>query len=502
MKVALTVVKGPEQGRVMEFTEPRGFVIGRAQDADFRLPPDDPYVSRRHVLLEICPPSCRMQDLGAMNPPHRNGQPVAEECELADGDIVEVGYTQLKVSVTAQVTPSIWKCNTCGRTIELLPGEPAPERCPACVEKQRQAAQAAQGARPVRCSSSSCSADLTKQANSDGRAAELRDVAVYACDKHVPPVDQFAGTLIGDYEVRRLLGEGGMGAVSLVYHRPTARVLALKQMKDLKNELLVKRFDREERLLQSLVHTNVVRYIDTGIDGKGAPYLVTEYVLDGCLEDLVVAEGGRLSHNFAVNLICEVLNGLEYIHAQSIIHRDIKPQNILLRHPLVTGSRGFPIPKLADFGLAVSYARAGGTRVTKRGTGLGTLMYMSPEQIRDAGTVRESADTYAVGVTLYYLLTGQYPFNFPTPGEILEFQQKMKGGWKKPHEVLQALMQLRRIAHPFNIILSEEPTPIQKRDPSIPRKLAEVIDKAVRKDARGRFQSAAEFRSALQQAVR
>jgi serine/threonine protein kinase len=430
-----------------------------------------------------------------------NGKPVVE-CEIADGDILELGYTQFKVSIIKQVAPRMWRCGTYGQSIELLPGEPAPEICPACVEKQRQAAQRAQTAKPVHCSS--CRTDLTKQANSDGRAEELQDVAVYACEQHIPPGDMFAGAMVGDYEIRRLLGEGGMGAVYLVYHRRTARVLALKQMKDLTDALLIKRFDREMRLLQGLVHQNVVRYIDMGIDGKGAPYLVTEYVPHGSLADEVAAQGGRLRHDLAVNLIGEVLNGLDYIHGQSkpILHRDIKPQNILLHRMAATGAPGFFTPKLADFGLAVSYARAGGTRLTKTGTKLGTLMFMPPEQIRDAGTVRESADTYAVGVTLYYLLTGQYSFNFPTPGEILEFQKKMKGGGKKPQEMLQALMQLKRILHPFQIILSEEPTPIQKRDPAIPRKLAAVVDKAVRKDAQERFQSAAEFRGALQQAVR
>jgi serine/threonine protein kinase len=501
MKVTLTVVKGPEQERVMEFTEPRGFVIGRAQDADFQLPPNDPYVSRRHVLLEICPPSCRMQDLGSTNPPHRNGQPVIKECELADGDIVELGYTQFKVSITTQVVPRQWQCGTCGKSIELLPGEPTPERCPACVEQQRQAAQAAQKIKPVRCMSMSCHTDLTQRANSDDRAAELHDVAVYACDTHVPPGDKLAGSVIGGYEVRKLLGGGGMGVVYLVYHQPTARVLALKQIKDLKDERLVKRFDREMHF-QGLVHSNVVRCIDTGIDSKGAPYLVTEYVSGGCLADEVIERDGRLPQDSAVSLTCEVLNGLEYIHGQSIIHRDIKPENILLlRHP-ATDRHGIPTPKLADFGLAVSYARAGGTRLTKIGIGLGTLMFMSPEQVKDVRSVREPADTYSMGVTLYYLITGQYSFDFPTPGEIRAFQQKLKSGWKKPQEALQALMQLKRITHPFQIILNEEPTPIQKRDPSIPRKLAEVIDKAVRKDAQERFQSAAEFRSALQQAMR
>jgi serine/threonine-protein kinase len=128
-------------------------------------------------------------------------------------------------------------------------------------------------------------------------------------------------------------------------------------------------------------------------------------------------------------------------------------------------------------------------------------MFMSPEQVRNAGEVREPADIYAAGVTLYYLLTGQYSFDFPTPAEILAFQKQKPDLWKKPREALRILMQLRRIMHPFQIILSEEPIPIQQRNPSIPHTLAAVVDRAVRKEARERFQSAAEFRSALRQAM-
>ncbi|MBI3795917.1 MAG: protein kinase [Deltaproteobacteria bacterium] len=497
MKVALTVIKGPELGRVMEFTEPRGFIIGRAKDADFVIPKDD-YISRRHVYLEICPPHCRLQDIGNTNPAHVNGEPFTER-ELADGDVVEVGYTQLRVSLSAQVTPRVWKCPRCGHAIDLLPGEADPGQCPACIEKQQREAQAAHARQPEHCGT--CGADLTQRANSDGRAEELHEVAVYACEQCVPREGKSAGTMIDEYELCRPLGEGGFGTVSLVYHQPTARVLALKQMKDLKDEHLVKRFEREVRLLKGLAHPNVVRCIDTGVDSRGAPYLVTEYVPNESLEDMVIARGGQLARDFVLPLICDVLTGLEYIHVQSIIHRDIKPSNILLRHAPGAPARSTPTPKLADFGLAVSYARAGGTRVTKHGTGFGTLMYMSPQQVQDAGTVRESADTYAVGVTLYYLLTGKYSFDFPTPTEIAEFQKKMKGGWKKPVEALQALMQLRRILHPFQIILSEEPIPVQKRDPSLPRDLAAVVDKAVRKEAKARFQTAAEFRHALQQVV-
>src|SRR5262245_38528478 len=97
MRVALMVTAGTDQGRVFEFTEPRGFVIGRARDVEVRIP-DDPYVSRRHVYLEICPPHCRLRDLGSTNPPHVNGRP-AVECDLADGDVIEVGYTRIRVAI-------------------------------------------------------------------------------------------------------------------------------------------------------------------------------------------------------------------------------------------------------------------------------------------------------------------------------------------------------------------------------------------------------------------
>jgi len=497
MIVALTVIKGPKPGRVLEFTEPRGFFIGRAEDNDFQLSPDDPYVSGRHAYLEICPPSCRLRDLDSTNGTAVNGQRVTE-CDLKDDDLIEFGFTQLKVAISAEIARLTKNCSRCGKLIEYLPDEPEPEHCSACAEAEQQSVRVASAQINVACGS--CQTDMTGQANSDGRAAELRGIAAYACEKCLPAVDEWAGTLIGDYEVLRLLGEGGMGAVYLVYHRPTARLWALKQMKDLREAELVKRFEREIRLMKPLRHRNVVQFVDTGVNSDGKPYIVTEYIPAGCLEDAVLANGGRLETSYAVQLIGEVLEGLEYIHGQSIIHRDIKPPNILLHRELHTGHTHIR-PKLADFGLAVSYARAGGTRFTKPKTYMGSLMYSSPEQVRDVRTVKEPGDLYSVGVTLYYLLTGQYTFNFPTPTEVIAFQNKEWGKWKSLEEALRALMKLRQIMHPVNIIISEEPVPIRKRDPAIPHKLAEVVDRAVRKDPKARFQSAGEFRSALQQAM-
>ena len=130
----------------------------------------------------------------------------------------------------------------------------------------------------------------------------------------------------------------------------------------------------------------------------------------------LTASAGKLPSMVAIGIILGVLEGIEYLHRQKIIHRDIKPQNILVvGQPPKGQESGEPnTPKITDFGLAVCYGRAGGTRLTKVGTGMGTLMYMAPEQVKDAGNVREPADLYSVGIMLYYLLTGCSIFDYTT----------------------------------------------------------------------------------------
>ena len=147
------------------------------------------------------------------------------------------------------------------------------------------------------------------------------------------------------------------------------------------------------------------------------------------------------------------------------------------------------------------HSRAGGTRLTKKNTGMGTLMYMPPEQIKDAAEVHEPADLYAVGVTLYYLLTGKYTFDFPTPREILEIQRQKPEEWKSPEDALAWIMRANRIMHPFRIILGDTPIPIRDRDASIPKRLAAVVDKAVRKNPDERYRSASEFLATLREAL-
>lgn len=505
MQVSLTVIKGPDTGQVRKFVEPRGFIIGRAPDCDFQLPPDDPYVSRQHVYLEICPPACRVRDLGAQgsgatNPPHLNGLAVTE-ADLKDGDVLELGFTQFRIGITHDKrVPLSRACPGCGRHFEYLADVSAPVLCGDCRDDRRRPV----AAKSLRVACAQCGSDLSARANSDARAQELAAIAHYYCASCLPTGDAFVGKAIQSYRLVKRLGEGGMGTVFLAYHDATARLWALKQMKDLKNEEMNRRFERGMRLHKDLAQGNVVRYFDTGLDAEGNPFVVTEYVAGGELGATVDA-GTPMRPQLAVPMICGVLDGLQHLHARQIVHRDLKPPNILVDRQLIdTNGRvvdTLPVPKIADFDLAKCYGQAGGTRITKLGTAMGTLMYMPPEQVRSTATVKEPADLYAVGVMLYYLMTGRYSFDFPTPADVRELQRQKPEEWKDPELALRMIMKLQRIQHPFRIVLNDEPTPIQQRDASIPEPLAAVVDHAVKKDSAQRFQTAADFRAALRRAL-
>jgi hypothetical protein len=254
VKVTLTI--GGSRGRAREVVidRPQGLIIGRARDADVRIATDDPYGARRHVYLEVCPPSCRLQDLGSRNPPHVNGRPVTD-CLLRDGDVVQLGYTRLRVSISLDASIRIWTCEGCGRRAELVSDERRPGLCDDCEGRGRRRGRV----RQVHCAG--CGRSLTAQANSDGRAAEVAGLVTYVCQNCLPPGDDSAGRRVGAYEIRRRLGAGGMGIVHLAYHPSTARLVAVKEVQDLTNQLLIKRFQREVRILAGLSHPNIVHYL-------------------------------------------------------------------------------------------------------------------------------------------------------------------------------------------------------------------------------------------------
>ena len=136
--------------------------------------------------------------------------------------------------------------------------------------------------------------------------------------------------------------------------------------------------------------------------------------------------------------------------------------------------------------------------MTQANIGMGTIIYMSPEQIKDTRSVREPADIYSIGVTLYYLLTGKYPYHFPTNREIEKFRNANRSKADNMKEALEMIMRLEDMKHPHVIILTQEQIPIQKRNPNISNKLASVVHKAIKKEISERYQTAREFRCALE----
>jgi eukaryotic-like serine/threonine-protein kinase len=204
-----------------------------------------------------------------------------------------------------------------------------------------------------------------------------------------------APRVAGRYELVRPLGHGAMATVDLAHDAELDRPVALKRLAEnvARDEDLRRRFLQEARLAARLAHPNVVRVFDVGED-DGRPFIAMEYVEGGTLADLV-ARRGALPPAEVAKLGLQMCAALAAAHAAGLVHRDVKPQNLLL------GTDG--VLKLGDFGIAVGHE---GTRVTVVGTVLGTAGYLAPEQARGE-QVTAAADIYAVGAVLYELLTGE-----------------------------------------------------------------------------------------------
>ena len=216
------------------------------------------------------------------------------------------------------------------------------------------------------------------------------------------------GTTIGSrYEVVRFLGSGGMGAVYVVHDRELERDVALKFLREdiADSPVALERFRREVALASRVTHRNVRRVYDIG-EAQGARFVTMQFV-EG--EDLAtrLRHEGRLPVDELVPCFRQICEGLAAAHAEGVVHRDLKPQNVLLDR---SGT-----PHLADFGLAMSFGQAS---LTDRGEMLGTPLYISPEQVK-GGKADHRSDIYSLGIILYEMATGQPPFSEGTTIEIV-----------------------------------------------------------------------------------
>jgi eukaryotic-like serine/threonine-protein kinase len=262
------------------------------------------------------------------------------------------------------------------------------------------------------------------------------------------------GQTVNGYQVIALVGRGGMGKVFKVRNVISDRVEAMKVLLDDTTAAaeLAERFLREIKVVASLEHPNIAG-LRTAFRADNQLVMIMELVEGSSLAETL--RGGRLNAPYAVDCMCQVLAALSYAHKQGVIHRDIKPGNILIT------SAG--AVKLTDFGIA---SKAGDARLTATGMALGSLYYMSPEQVK-AVPLDPRSDLYSVGATLYECVTGNHPFL----GDSF-------------YAIMQAHLELK-------------PVPPIKLSPDIPAELSRIIEKALEKAPEKRFQTAEEFRNAL-----
>jgi len=271
------------------------------------------------------------------------------------------------------------------------------------------------------------------------------------------------GTTLGRYRVLETLGHGGMARVYRAYHPQLDRYVAIKILRsDLVDDAeFLARFQREARAVASLRHPHIVRVFDFDIEDN-AYYMVMEYLegdtLKARLDDYRV-QGERMPLGEIGRILLDVLDGLAYAHSEGMIHRDVKPSNILLT------KRGQAV--LGDFGIA---HMVGGTQYTATGALMGTPEYMAPEQGLK-GRCDARSDIYAMGVIFYEMLTQRIPFDAETPLAIL----------------------MKHVNDPLPLL--------QEADPDIPPALERVILKAMAKDPDDRYPDAASMETAVTAAL-
>lgn len=268
------------------------------------------------------------------------------------------------------------------------------------------------------------------------------------------------GQTVGHYHIVEQLGEGGMAIVYKAFDTRLERDVAVKvilrnRFAESDTALILKRFDREAKSLAKLSHPNIVRVLDYG-EHEDSPYLVMEYLPGGTLKKRL---GVPMNWAEAARLLLPIAQALDYAHQRKIIHRDVKPANILLTE---SGQ-----PMLSDFGVAKLLERSSETgTLTGTGVGIGTPEYMAPEQWE--GRADHRTDVYALGVVFYEMITGVRPYTADTPAAVL----------------------IKQITDPL-------PRPTQFV-PDLPDSVENILFKALEKNPGNRYQSMSEFANVLE----
>jgi eukaryotic-like serine/threonine-protein kinase len=411
MRAVLTVTAGSHAGSTFTCPAPDTFTFGRSRRARFLLSGDSA-ISSLHFMVTVQPLVCLVTDLASSHGTFVNGERI-DMTVVDDGDEIKAGNSTFRILLEGAA----------GRQ----PPVPKDLRVSGCV---------VQG---------------------DSESTPLQPVP-----RQEPPTRGFR--CLPGYELLEELGRGGMGVVYKGRRMADGETVAIKTIRPdrVPAEEDVRRFRREVELLKKLQHPHVVPCLEVG-DTDGRLLLVMEYVSGGSLKEALDTTG-PLPVARAVGLMCQVLEGLAYAHGEGVIHRDIKPGNVL-----VTALNGREVAKLADFGLARAYQSSGLARLTRTGQQMGTPVYMPREQVLDFRTVSPAGDQYSAAATLYHLLTGQLLYD----------------GIKSLTDVFLGLLEERPAVR------------IEQRRPDLPSELAAAVHRALQHRPEERFSGVVEFRQVL-----
>ena len=270
------------------------------------------------------------------------------------------------------------------------------------------------------------------------------------------------GKLLGNrYEMIEKVGNGGMSTVYKATDKVLKRNVAVKILRDefTTDEEFIKRFEAEAQSAARLAHANIVSIYDVGVDGN-LYYIVMELIQGKTLKEIIIEERGPLPWKWSVNVAIQIASALEMAHKNNIVHRDIKPHNIIITED--------GIAKVTDFGIAKAVSNS---TITAFGTTIGSVHYFSPEHARGGFTDAKS-DLYSLGVVMYEMVTGKVPFDADTPVSVA-----LKHMQEEPEEPIEV-------------------------NPKVPVAINKIIMKALQKDTTLRYQSASEMLRDLKKSLK
>ena len=415
----------PAEGPPVDLDVPPGgrIEVGRSPEGPDGVDVMDPALSRRHCAISEEAGRLFVEDLGSRNGTFVNGERVVRR-PLRPGDEIEIGASRIlvrsprSVAHTRDNTTAIWRaeglCMLCGVVVSAED-----------IEAGR------------------------SQKTDEGLLCErCLEFAL------VP------GRVLGGYRIIEQIGFGGMAEIYRAERVEGGLIVALKTLIDPQDasEVSRKRFVQEARATARLEHPNLIRVFDAG-EESGIPYIVMEYIAG---EDLaaVLDRRGYLAVDEALDIALDIANALSFAHSHGVIHRDVKPGNIIL-------DSVYKRARLVDLGVAKVHDSSDEQRLTRTGTGLGTLEYAAPEQIESASSVDARADVYSLGATVFRMVVGSRPF-----------------AGRNEIRLAEAILR-KPLVWPQDAV---------KR---IPKKLREVVAKAMSKKPSGRYASADELRDAL-----